>query len=173
MAIDPDTKDWTWVLGARCPQCGLSAGEFPPVDVADRVRADLPRWVAVLGRPDASDRPDAETWSPTEYGCHVRDVFYLFSERVRLIVDEDQPRFGNWNQDETAVDDHYEGQHPTDVADQLVRAGAGMADTLDNVPDDAWDRRGVRSDGAIFTTATLTQYFLHDVVHHLEHDVNG
>jgi hypothetical protein len=24
--IEPDTKDWTWVLARSCPECGLAAG---------------------------------------------------------------------------------------------------------------------------------------------------
>jgi len=23
--IQPDTKDWTWVLSQRCPECGFTA----------------------------------------------------------------------------------------------------------------------------------------------------
>jgi len=172
MAIVPDTKDWTWVLREACPDCGLAAGEFPPDAVADRVRADLPRWTAVLARPDARYRPDDHTWSPTEYACHVRDVFTLFAERARLILESDDPHFANWDQDETAIDDDYVSQDPAAVSEQLVTAGLANADVWAGVADDAWDRRGFRSDGAAFTTATLSQYFIHDVVHHL-HDVHG
>lgn len=25
MAIEPDTKDWTWVLDRPCPECGFEA----------------------------------------------------------------------------------------------------------------------------------------------------
>jgi hypothetical protein len=172
MPIVPDTKDWTWVLREECPECGLSAGDVPPDAVADRVRADLPRWTAVLARPGARYRPDDHTWSPTEYACHVRDVYVLFAERARLVLDTDQPHFANWDQDETAIADDYAAQDPADVSGQLVAAGLAIAEVWASVPNDAWDRRGVRSDGAVFTTATLSQYFVHDVVHHL-HDVHG
>jgi hypothetical protein len=172
MAIVRDTKDWTWVLREECPDCGFSAGEFEPTAVADRVRADLPRWTAVLARPDARYRPDDHTWSPTEYACHVRDVYSLFRERAQLILDEDEPSFRNWDQDQTAIDDDYASQDPVDVSEQLVTAGLACAAVWANVPADAWDRQGVRGDGSVFTTATLSQYFLHDIVHHL-HDVHG
>ena len=172
MAIVPDTKDWTWVLREECPECGLAAGDFPPDAVADRVRADLPRWTAVLARPDARYRPDDHTWSPAEYACHVRDVYALFAERARLILDSDRPQFANWDQDETAIADDYASQDPADVSERLVVAGLAIADVWASVPDDAWDRRGFRSDGAEFSAATLSQYFIHDIVHHL-HDVRG
>jgi hypothetical protein len=170
--IAPDTKDWTWVLGAPCPECGLSSADVPPREVAHRVQADLPRWSAVLERPDARERPAPTTWSPTEYACHVRDVHTLFAERIRLMLEQDEPRFANWDQDETAIADDYASQDPATVKAQLVTAGEAMIEVLKDVPVDAWGRTGVRSNGSEFTVATLAQYYLHDLVHHL-HDVRG
>ncbi len=172
MDIEPDTKDWTWVLDKACAECGLVAGDVAPTEVAHRVQTDLPRWSAVLERPDARERPAPTTWSPTEYACHVRDVHVLFAERIRLMLDQDAPRFANWNQDETALADDYASQDPAVVAPQLVDAGEQMVELLESIPGDAWDRSGYRSDGSEFTVATLTQYYLHDIAHHL-HDVRG
>jgi len=170
--IEPDTKDWTWVLDKPCPECGLAAGDVPPTDVAHRVQADLPRWSAVLERPDARERPAPSTWSPTEYACHVRDVHTLFGLRIRLMLEQDGPQFPNWDQDETAIADDYASQDPAVVSPDLVAAGHAVAATFDAVPADAWERTGRRDNGTEFTIATLAQYFLHDVVHHL-HDVRG
>jgi hypothetical protein len=170
--ITPDTKDWTWVLREPCPECGLAAGDVDPTTVGDRTRATLPKWEDVLERDDARERPDEDTWSPTEYACHVRDVFRLFAGRTALMLEQDDPQFENWDQDETAVAEHYELQDPADVAPQLVEAGNRIADVFDAVPDDAWSRTARRSDGAEFTVATLAQYFIHDIEHHL-HDVGA
>ena len=172
MAITPDTKDWTWVLREPCPECGLAAGDVDPTTVGDRVRATFPRWEEALGRDDARERPNDHTWSPTEYACHVRDVFRVFAGRVALMLEQNDPQFESWDQDETALADHYDTQDPADVAVQLVEAGERVADVFDAVPADAWTRSGRRSDGAPFTVATLAQYFLHDIEHHL-HDVKA
>lgn len=172
MDIEPDTKDWTWVLGAPCPECGLATGDVPPTRVAPRVRADLPRWPTVLERSDARDRPEPAIWSPTEYACHVRDVHTLFAQRIRLMLDEDGPQFADWDQDEAAIAGDYASQDPTVVAPQLVAAGEAMADLLGSIPAGAWERTGSRSNGSEFTVGTLVQYYLHDIVHHL-HDVQG
>lgn len=172
MTIKPDTKDWTWVLGERCPECGLAAGDVDPTEIGARTRADLSRWVAVLARPDARDRPAPGVWSPSEYACHVRDVFALFRQRVDLMLTKDEPQFANWDQDETAITGDYASQDPVTVSAQLVPAGEALADAFNAVPADAWGRTGHRDNGSEFTVATLAQYFLHDVVHHL-HDVNG
>jgi hypothetical protein len=170
--IEPDTKDWTWVLDESCPECGLAAADVPPTEIADRVQAELPRWSAVLERPDARERPAPGTWSPTEYACHVRDVHTLFGLRIRLMLEQDAPQFPNWDQDETAIADDYASQDSATVAAQLVDAGEGMIEILRSVPDDAWDRTGFRSNGSEFTIVTLAQYYLHDIAHHL-HDVRG
>lgn len=88
------------------------------------------------------------------------------------MLEQDAPRFPNWDQDETAIADDYAGQDAPTVAAQLVDAGEGMIEILREVPDDAWERTGYRSDGSEFTIATLAQYYLHDIAHHL-HDVRG
>lgn len=172
MSIEPDAKDWTWVLERPCPECGLTAAEVDAADVGELVRASLPRWQAALGRPDVARRPDASTWSVLEYGCHVRDVFTIFRGRLELVVacggaDGEGARFENWDQDATAVEERYGEQAPTVVARDLVEAGEQLADAFDAVPDDAWGHVGLRSNGSTFTTATLAQYCWHDVAHHL------
>jgi len=167
MSIEPDLKDWTWVLERPCQECGFDAGRVDVRAAADRVVEMVPSWQAVLARPGAAERPDASTWSPTEYACHVRDVFDLFAQRIGLMLAEDDPRFANWDQDVTAVEQRYDLQDPVVVAGELAVAAEHMAAALRDVPDDAWDRPGRRSNGSRFTVGTLVLYFLHDVEHHL------
>ncbi len=150
----------------------MTASEVVPTEIGELVRGDVPRWEAVLGRPGVRDRPSPTVWSPLEYACHVRDVYVLFAERVELMLNHSDPQFANWDQDETAIEHDYASQDPAVVSDELVAAGDVVARVFDDVSDDAWDRTGRRSDGSTFTVATLGQYFLHDIVHHL-HDVRG
>lgn len=160
------------MLSQRCPECGMTASQVVPTELGALVRADLPRWQAVLARPEVRERPAPSVWSPLEYACHVRDVYLLFAERVELMLDQDDPLFANWDQDETAIELDYAGQDPAVVSEELVAAGEVIARVFDNVAPDSWDRTGRRSDGSRFTVSTLGQYFLHDIVHHL-HDVRG
>jgi len=170
VAIVPDTKDWTWVLREPCPECGFDATAVPLATVPDRVRAGIPLWRDVLARPDAARRPDESTWSPLEYACHVRDVCHLFDERLLQMLEQDDPVFPNWNQDETAVAERYDQQDPATVARELAAEAEVIAGRLAAVRDDQWQRSGRRSNGSTFTVATVALYFLHDLVHH-EHDV--
>jgi len=73
--IVPDTKDWTWVLERRCPQCGFDASAVFAPDVPGMIRENIVAWndLLVLGAVRRG-RPDDRTWSTLEYACHVRDV---------------------------------------------------------------------------------------------------
>jgi hypothetical protein len=172
VTIEPDTKNWTWVLERPCPECGFDASTIDPRAVPDLVAANAATWVTVLARPDAAVRPAPDRWSPLEYACHVRDVFALFDTRLGLMLSSDDPRFANWDQDETAVADRYGEQDPSTVADELVAAAARVGASFGAVHDDQWQRTGTRSDGARFTVESFARYFVHDPVHHAW-DVTG
>jgi hypothetical protein len=172
MSITPDGKDWTWVLGERCPECGLDTREIDPTGVGGLVRRTVPRWRAALDGAHAGRRTRAGVWSPLEYACHVRDVYRIYDERLQLMLEQDDPLFPNWDQDATAVADDYAAQDPGAVADELAVAAWHVAARFDAVTDDQWARPGRRSDGAQFTVATFARYFVHDPLHHL-YDATG
>ena len=167
MEPEPDSKDWTWTLRERCPDCGFLATDVEPADIARHVTASTAPWEQVLTRSDATARPDPATWSPLEYACHVRDVFRLYDQRLGLMLTEDDPLFADWDQDAAAVDDGYNEQDPETVAAELMAAGEELAATFESVGATQWDRPGRRSDGAAFTIDTFGRYFIHDPVHHL------
>ena len=167
MPIVPDQKDWTWVLARPCPECGFDISACTPATAPGRVASMLPRWRAVLRRPDAAVRPDEDTWSPLEYACHVRDVCRTFTERVDLMLRREAPQFPNWDQDAAAVTARYHEQDPAAVAQELREAAADARDAFAAVEGEQWRRSGTRSDGSVFTVESLGQYFLHDLAHHL------
>jgi hypothetical protein len=167
VAITPDDKNWTWVIEQRCPECGFDGAAYDPRRAGDDIRALTSEWVGVLERADVRDRPDPQTWSPLEYSCHIRDVFRVYDGRLHRMLTEDGPQYANWDQDATAVEDHYGEQDPATVAVELRAAGEQLSDRYDTVPDDGWSRTGHRSDGSTFTIDTFSRYLLHDLVHHI------
>lgn len=172
MPIIAENKDWTWVLQRPCPECGFDALAVTPATVPGIVASMLPRWRAALRRADVAERPDENTWSVLEYACHVRDVFALFDYRLALMLNDEDARFEDWDQDRTAVEKDYAGADPAEVSAELTAEGEQIAASFARVPEEHWGRKGTRSNGSEFTVLTFGQYFLHDVVHHL-HDVNG
>ena len=170
--IEPDDKDWTWVLQKPCPDCGFDARAVGGRRVAAGLRANASRWQAVFERADVGVRPQAKVWSPLEYGCHVRDVCRVFESRVNLMLSQVDPSFENWDQDATALAENYGAQDPVVVSSELSDSAESIAAAFDGVAEGDWQRTGRRSNGSVFTVETLGQYCLHDLTHHL-HDVRG
>jgi hypothetical protein len=167
VAIPPDTKDWTWVLERPCDECGFDSGDYSREDIGSVIRANASEWTGQLQRDDVNVRPTPDKWSVLEYGCHVRDVYRIFDERLSLMLTKDNPVFANWDQDETAVKDRYDQQDPAQVDPELVSAADVIANRIDGVADDQWARRGTRSNGSEFSVESLSIYMLHDSQHHL------
>ncbi|HPU12982.1 MAG TPA: DinB family protein [Aeromicrobium sp.] len=171
MDIEPDAKDWTWVLERPCTDCGFDPADFSLASVHADVSDMVVRWAAVLGRPNAKQRPNETTWSPTEYGCHVRDVFWLFNERLRKTRTLDEYRFINWDQDETAVDDNYARQNPEDVRGQIAAAAGDFIAEVERIEDP--NKVAIRGIATRFTAESMTAYAMHDLRHHLVFDAAG
>lgn len=172
MPIVPEDKDWTWVIEASCDECGFDATAFPREQVSELIRANTQDWVALAGAHAGSFpvRPSDDRWSSLEYACHVRDVYRLYDFRLHLMLDEDDPLYPNWDQDASAVEDRYAEQPLPAVIDDLVAAGEQLAVSFEGVTDAAWQRTGIRSDGARFTVESFARYLVHDPIHHV-HDV--
>jgi hypothetical protein len=148
---------------AALPEGGFDAATVALDEIPDAVRANAAAWAPVLARANVRVRPSTSTWSPLEYGCHVRDTCRVFAERLELMLTKTDPVFVSWNQDETAIAERYGEQDPATVAAELARNARAIADAFARVEPDH---------GAGFTVASLGRYFLHDPVHHL-HDVGG
>jgi hypothetical protein len=167
--LTPDDKDWTWVIDRRCPDCGFDGSTFTAVDAAPAIRENAAEWNRLLSDEtrDLIRRRRADRWSDLEYAAHVRDVYRLYLERLRLMLEEDDPLYPNWDQDRAAIDGRYSEADPTVVAAEIVEAGHALAEAFEAVDPSDWGRPGRRSDGAVFTVSTFARYLVHDPVHHL------
>ena len=167
----PDTRDWTFVLTEPCPQCGFTPGQ-PRATVGPRFRDAAPRWRAVLARPDVTTRPEPDVWSPLEYACHVLELTQVFAGRIEQMRAQDDPAFSNWDGERAAVAGDYNARDAQTVASELSDVLGQAADLFDQLADAEWQRGGTRGDGMRFTIASLADYWLHEVQHHLA-DVHG
>jgi hypothetical protein len=167
-----DSKDWTWVLDRTCPECGFTSGLVFPSSYGKSTRRYAEVLVDAVRAPGAAQRPSPDVWSVLEYACHVRDVCRIFGDRLGLMLDQDDPLFANWDQDETALSARYWTQDPSTVAGELDTAAAVVAARWDAVLPAQLPRTGRRSNGSVFTVESLGRYFLHDLAHHAW-DVGG
>lgn len=160
------------MLDKPCGFCGFDSRDLAAADLATTIAGLAPQWRQVLTRADVAERPEPAIWSPLEYACHVRDVFAVFGERAELILADDDARFADWDGDAAALADRYWEQDPSTVADELAARCRHVAAVFAAAPEQTWGRRGVRSNGSVFTFESLGRYLLHDVEHHLA-DVTG
>ena len=165
----PDTVDWAFVTEGPCAECGFAPG-LRELSAAETLRASAASWQETIERDDVRERPSAEVWSPLEYAAHTRDVVGLFHERISLLLEKDDPRFGSWDGEQAAVDSDYGAQDPAVVAAEYAQAADETAALLDGLDEQQLARTGSRADGRAFTVAGLIDYLLHEVRHHL-HDV--
>ena len=173
MTIPPDTKDWTWVLERSCPECGFDPDHFAREGYPRVIRHNAAQWPELLAAAGAAVRTREDRWSTLEYACHVRDVFRIFAERLRLMRTQDSPQFDSWDQDDAAaVEGRYAEEDPGHVGEELVAAAETLAGAFASVGPEEWSRPGTRSNGSRFTVETLGRYLIHEPIHHL-FDVAG
>jgi hypothetical protein len=175
MTITPDTKNWTWVLERPCPECGFAAGDIARDEVPALLRANAEGWrryFAEAGTETVRTRTEPTKWSPLEYACHVRDCNKLYTYRIELMLEQDDPQYPDWDQDATAVEAEYGKQDPDTVVAEVADTTEIIAALLASITDEQGRRTGHRGDGSDFTIDTLARYFVHDPIHHLW-DVTG
>lgn len=165
-----DSRDWTFVLEAGCPECGYELHD--PAMTGERLKSGVPRWAVVLERVDVAQRPSENVWSPLEYASHSRDLIAVLGERVTAMLTETDPTFGDYDGEAEAVRREFWANDPAEVARQIAANTETTAGILARVSGDEWERTGRRGDGMPFTVTALCRYLLHDVEHHL-HDVDG
>lgn len=170
---DEHEPDWLRIVREECcVECHLEASAVPRDALTTALGVAAAAWSELLSgtaEPDLHRRLGGGGWTALEYGAHVRDVFRVFDERLSRILTEDEPELGWWDHGAAAVDERYDEQDPTRVADELVADARSFAEHLDAVPDDAWDRAGTRQGRERFTVDALARFALHEAVHHL-HD---
>lgn len=155
----------------HCDECDFTYDLALAPEAAQLIRDGATEIAEELRRPgaDLRTRRSAGTWSPLEYGCHVRDVLLVQRERVLAARRRDRPSFEPMGRDERVDHDGYAEQDPVDVARQLTDAAQLFANVLDRLGLDDWPRTvGYNwprpSERSLQWVATHT---VHELQHHL------
>ena len=151
--------------------CGLDLDTINPPDAVAALRSFPRRYRAALTFEDDEDvdalarrRPDPDTWSVLEYAAHVRDVFRLFHDRIRLALRNDGAQVDDWDHDAAA--ERYADEEPRRVLDELVDAAETLATTIAEVPEKGWDDTVVRL-GQPESVLAMARKAVHEGSHHL------
>jgi len=118
---------------------------------------------------DQKARSEPGTWSPLEYGCHVRDVLLVQREQVRAALIMRRPSCSAMGRDERVEGVWYAEQDHGDVARQLCDAALLFSNVLARLGSEEWEREVVynypeRSERSLRWIAVHT---LHEVHHHV------
>ena len=154
----------------QCSECGFEYDLSLAATAAESISADLAELDPLLRRSDADlrTRREPDTWSPLEYGCHLRDVLLASAKRVLAARRSDRPTFEPMGRDERVDHDGYAEQDPVDVARQLDDAQRLFANVLSRLSPEDWDRSVIynypaRAERSLRWVAVHT---LHEVGHH-------
>lgn len=162
----PDRRDWTVVIVEGCEECGYVPSN--PHDSSARLAAAAAEWPEVLGSEGIRERPEPTVWSPLEYAVHARDMVRLLGARVGAMLADEDPVFEDWEGDVHAAEGRYWEADAAQIIEDIRLATRQTQSVLARVGRSDWERTGRRSDGRRFTVATLSQYLVHDVEHHLQ-----
>ena len=160
-----------------CEECGFEFDLARAEAVGPLMLEEIHDVSTILREGDAvalRRRPDPDTWSAHEYGCHLRDVLLVQRERVLLARREDVPVVGAMGRDERVEHDGYDEQMTLDVARQLDDAASLFAHVLSLLEGDAWERTMIysypeRMERSLRWVAVHT---LHEARHH-KRDMSG
>jgi hypothetical protein len=155
----------------RCDECGFEYDLDDALGAGPAIVRDVAELVGILETDTdrLRTRREPETWSPLEYGCHVRDVLLVQRERVLAAQFMDRPSFNPMGRDERAELDGYVEQSTSDVVRQLSDAGLLFSNVLSRLDPSDWDRRVMynypkRLERSLRWVAVHTA---HDVHHHV------
>lgn len=155
----------------HCDECGFRFDSVPREELAPTIRSFGPAYADVLSGPDDKVRahPFDGVWSVLEYACHMRDVLRTQRGRIALALREDVPAFVPMGRDELVVQDRYNEQDPANVAAELTDVANALAEALDALDDDGWNRTGIYNwpVKAERTLDWIARNTVHEGKHHL------
>jgi hypothetical protein len=156
----------------HCDECGFDYDLSEALTAGPAILDGVVGLADLLGNgtTDLRTRRTPGTWSPLEYGCHVRDVLIVQRERVLAARRVDCPTFDPMGRDERVDHDGYAEQDREHVVRQLTEAAYLYANDLARLTPEDWDRRTAMYNYPTRQERTLrwmAMHTLHEVSHHL------
>lgn len=114
-------------------------------------------------------RDGADGWSVLEILCHLRDYQDIFAERMRRILEEDQPTFRLYDEEARlalVIENDYANQDLREALDDYLAARRRIIERLTPLTEDQWRREGKFADDDI---VDLTMPVVHTLLHDADH----
>ena len=157
-----------------CAECGFD-WTTSGAEAATAIRSCVKRFRAPLTRflpgetPDqvVRRRPGEGVWSPLEYAAHMRDVLSFYDERVSRVLEEERPQLAAFGFESACEERRYNDDDPEAVADAIATNAERLANRLEALEADQWQRAGLGSEGDERDVLTLARRAAHEGHHHL------
>jgi hypothetical protein len=154
----------------RCDECGFEYDLDWAESAGEAIVRDVAALAETLRSPDVDvrTRRTAQTWSPLEYGCHLRDMLLVQRERVLLARRQERPSLQPMGRDERVEHDGYADQDVAAVARQLVDAAGLFANVLARLDGSDWERTVLYNYPHLAERSLrwVAVHTLHEVRHH-------
>jgi hypothetical protein len=119
--------------------------------------AELDDVLAGMTADEARTRPSPDEWSVLESCCHLRDAAEIEHERIVRMASEHEPVIRSYDNEGLARERRYNEQDLDGVRAALSGWWARLADTLDALPSDAWERIGLHEERGPITLGWRAQ----------------
>lgn len=153
-----------------CAACDLTYDEVTPDLAVREIRAvpeSLRAALTTVAAEDVRLRPRSDVWSVTEYVCHLRDVYAVYTIRLHRTRTEERPALEPMLNDLRARRFRYNERVVTAVIEELEANLAGFCDEVSRVESGSWLRVATRLPGEERTAMWLVRQVMHEGRHHL------
>ncbi len=113
-------------------------------------------------------RPSPDEWSALEVCCHLRDSAEIEGQRVRRLVEEDEPAIEAWDEQELAAERNYPEDDSRRVRTALRAFWGGLAYQLEGLSDQQWERGGTHPETGPVTVRSRAEDEVEHAQAHLE-----
>jgi hypothetical protein len=113
-------------------------------------------------------RPRAGEWSIIEVCCHLRDFAEIEGLRIQRLASEDNPTLEPYDQEALAIERSYQGDDINGVRLALRAFWDGLANTLENLSEEDWQRPGYHPEQGAATVRSRAELEVEHAHVHIE-----
>ena len=140
-------------------------------EIVDTLRA-LPEQIEVLVRGLNDEalrrRPSPDQWSFKEVCAHLRDSLEIDGERIRRMVEEDDPAIPGYDQEALAQERDYQNASMPMILTALRAFSGGNAYMLEGLSEEQWRRGGHHEERGPINVGGYAEHQAEHVRAHLE-----
>jgi uncharacterized damage-inducible protein DinB len=113
-------------------------------------------------------RPTPDQWSIKEVCAHLRDSLEIDGERIRRMVEEDEPVISAYDQEALARERDYQNESMPLILTALRAFSGGIAYVLEGLSEEHWQRGGRHEERGPIAVGSYAEQLAEHVRAHLE-----